>query len=290
MRVLLTGAEGAIGRAVLAALVAAGHRVLALTGRGGATAALAGAGARPVTGELAEAGEWLPGLDPDGVIHLADPRSRAMAAADAAFVEALIAHAPGARVVRAGSLWLYGMPSRRHPRTIREGDRLDPPVEMRWMAAAMARLKQAGMHACIVHPAMVWQEDGDHGVLGPWIAAARAGEAPEIHGAPPPSWPMIHLDDLADLFVEAVGHGTPGAVYHGVAEPAVSTLAMASAIARALYAPEPVVTDIGSACRRFGAWARCLGWSQRMTAEATREALSWAPRRPGVLETIARAA
>jgi nucleoside-diphosphate-sugar epimerase len=286
MRVLLTGATGTIGRAVLPALIAEGHRVLALTSRAGAMAALAGAGATPVRGRLAEAGDWLPGLAPDGVIHLADSFAPGMAADDAVFTRALIEHAPGARIVRTGGVWLYGVPSRRHPRAIREGDPLDPPVEFRWMAEAMPALKAADMHACIVHPAMVWQGDGDGGALRHWIEAARAGEPPVIYGAPPPHWPMIHRDDLAALYVEAVGHGTPGAVYHGVAEPSVPTLAMAGAIARALDAPDPVMADIGAACRRFGAWARCMGWSRAMTSEATRAALDWAPRKPGVVATL----
>ncbi|MEU0569508.1 NAD(P)-dependent oxidoreductase [Nonomuraea sp. NPDC005983] len=74
MRVLLAGATGTIGSALVPRLLAAGHEVLGLTRSDGGARRLAAAGAEPVRAGIMDADELLTALDgraADAVIHQA---------------------------------------------------------------------------------------------------------------------------------------------------------------------------------------------------------------------------
>jgi nucleoside-diphosphate-sugar epimerase len=284
MRVLLTGGGGYIGGAVLPALLAKGRAVVALARSDGSAAGLARAGATPVRGELSNAARWLPGLDIDGVIHCADSFGPEMAAADAAFTDALAAHAP-AKAVRTGGCWLYG-PSGDAP--IREGDPLRPPAAFAWMADGINAWRDRLPASAVVHPAMVWDEAG--GVFARWIEAARAGRAPVVYGPMTTRWPLVHRDDLARLYVAALDRATPGACLNGVAEEGVAIGEIAATIASAHGAPAPVARPVAEAVETLGDWAACLAWDQRMAAGAAAAALRWTPERKGAVAALSRTA
>ncbi len=280
MAVLLTGGSGYVGGAVLAALLADGREVIALARSVESAGRLEKAGARSVRGELSDAARWMPRLEFDGVIHCADSFGPDMAAADAAFVDALAARPP-VRVVRTGGCWLYAPTGDGPP--IREGDPLRPHPAFAWMAEAIAAPRPSG--AIFLHPAMVWDAEG--GVFARWIAAARAGRAPVVYGPMTTRWPLVHRDDLARLYVAALDRALPGACVHGVAEEGVAVGDLAAAAGRAAGAPAPVSRPVEEAVAAFGDWAACLAWDQRMTGEAG-AALGWAPEHEGAVATLSR--
>lgn len=291
MRLLVTGGTGSIGSAVIAATHGRGWDTLALARSVKAAGQLQSAGSMPVAGNLFNAGEWLSDADAvDAVIHLAATFGGDMAEADAAFTDALLDWLPrradqaGAAVpvVYTGGLWLYGPVG---DQTAVEGSPFDPPLEFAYMVEHRRRLfESTDASVRIVHPAMVWHESG--GVIAGFLADARNGRSPRVTGSLHGRWPLVHREDLADLYPRVVEKGESRGDYHGVAESGVPVGRIASAIAARYGAPEPVVRSISDAVAQHGTWAACQAYDQTMAAPRTRTALAWRPRRPQILETF----
>lgn len=291
MRVLVTGGSGYIGAAVVEALLAAGCEVTALARSPGSGERLRRAGCRVVSGDMRAPQAWLGGLGPlDAVIHTAATFDAEMAAADAALLDGLLEHAgrqvaQGAarlRLVYTGGCWLYGPVG---DRTAVEGAPFDPLRDFAYMVEQRARLFAAPeVAAYVVHPAMVWDEAG--GAIERFLEQARHGEAPQVVGAFETRWPLVHRDDLAQLYLRAAAEGVDGADYHGVAERGVAVGEIAAAVSRRFNAPAPVVQPLAEAVAALGDWAAGLAFDVTMDATATRRDLGWAPARPGILASI----
>jgi nucleoside-diphosphate-sugar epimerase len=283
MEVLVTGATGLIGTAVADRLLADGHEVHALCRRERACRALACRGLRPLPGDLGQLADWTGRLaEVDAVVHAAATFDAAMAATDAAFVDALLDQGrdrsrtrAALRVVYTGGIWLYGD---RPGSVIREGDSFDPPAEFDFMLAARARLFEASdLSACVVHPGLVWR--GEAGALAAFVDAARDGRAPEMIGSGAGHWSLVHADDLAGLYARALTAGQAGADYHGVCDPGVTVGAVAGAIAAHYAAPQPRRLSVSRAMEVHGAAARLYAYDQTMAADWTQRALDWSPSR-----------
>ena len=111
MAILLTGATGFIGSAVLRQLRAQGRDVVALVRSEESAAAVTAAGAKPVLGDVTDR-ELVThlALESDGVIHLASPGDESSAPTDDAFVTAVFAGLEGSDkpYVHTGGVWIFG--------------------------------------------------------------------------------------------------------------------------------------------------------------------------------------
>lgn len=290
MRVLLTGGTGYIGSAVARDLLGAGHEVLALARSRSSEDKVAGLGCRPVGGEMTDAASWLPGIgDIDGVVHLAATFGPDMAAAEAAFLDALIVwrrtRSDRLPLVYTGGCWLYGAVG---DATAVEGTPFDPLPAFAFMVQHRARLlAEPSLSTRVVHPAMVWDAEG--GTLAPFVAAATEGKPPVVTGSRDTRWTMVHRDDLARLFRLALERGADGTDYHGVGEPGVVIAEVADAIAARYQAPAPVVRTVSDAVAELGGWAAGLALDQTMDAPRTRRSLGWLPLAPGAVAAQAAA-
>lgn len=284
MRVLLTGATGMIGGAVLRRLTPA-HEVLALTRRAEAQETLSAAGATPVVGRLDEVGRWAADLPPlDALVHCAaDFSAPDMGAAEAPLVEAVEAGrlplTPGARILYTGGVWLYPAGAE----TVSdEATPLDPLPAFGWMARHWRRLKStAGVKAICIHPGLVF-DNGEGGVLEPLIDALRGGGTVALCGGPTVRWPMVHADDLADLYARALDRGEPGAAFNGVAADGVPVEAVVQALAaeRGMAAPALETMSESEAQRLYGPAADGFARSQRVSGARAGADLGWRPARP----------
>ena len=111
-------------------------------------------------------------------------------------------------------------------------------------------------------------------------AQALAGEAVRLVGSAATLWPMVHADDLADLYRRVLEDETFTGSVIGVADEAipVAELARAAAHRHGSALPPRVVTEDFVAAE-LGDWARGYARSQRMSGAFARERLGWAPRR-----------
>jgi nucleoside-diphosphate-sugar epimerase len=226
----------------------------------------------------------------DGAIHLAATFGDDMASADAAILDGLkklAVHRTSSNrttfsIVYTGGVWLYGPVG---DEIAVEGSPFNPPAEFAFMVEHRRRLFAASqLSACMVHPAMVWDESG--GVLEEFIAEAKMGNAPPITGSAETRWPLVHKDDLANLYVRAIEVGEHGFDYHGVAEAGVPVGAIANAISRKYNSPSPVVKTVEEIVDDIGSWAACRAFDQTMDAPNTRDALGWNPKKLDILKAL----
>ena len=223
MRVLVLGGTGGIGSAVVRALVAGGHTVLGLARSPEAAEALMLAGAEPVAGDLALPRLWAGAVvdEVDAVVHAACSFRPDMGALDGAVLDALLPAlaATGRRpaLVYTGGCWLWGSSP---DRVIDEATPFDPLPAFAWMVSGLRRvLGEAGVRGSVIHPAMVWSEQ--EGPVAAFEADARAGRPVRVVGSEQVLWPMVHADDLADLYRLVLESGEAGVQVIGSTDQAV---------------------------------------------------------------------
>lgn len=281
MRVLVLGGSGTVGHAVVRNLTTAGHEVAGLARSPEAAERLLEAGAEPVAGDIGTPRLWVGAVvdEVDAVVHAACSFDDAMGGLDGTLLDALLPALAGTgrkpALVYTGGCWLWG-PSPGH--AIDEATPFEPLPAFAWMVDGLRRVLAApGIRPAVVHPAMVHAEAA--GPIAAMEAQARRGPV-RVVGSEDVLWPMVHADDLAELYRCVLeDDGFTGPVI-GVADPAVPVGLLARRAATRFggeRAPE-IVTEDQIAAER-GEWARGYARSQRMSGDLARRRLGWAPTR-----------
>ena len=266
-RVLVLGATGYIGQAVVQALSLHGHRVQALLRPGSRAAGLLPAGVEVLRGDLADSSSLsaLVTPDVDVVLNLATPSGDLDA--DAAATEALLEplRGTGRAFVYTSGVWVLGATHGRVADEASSTDPLDvvayrPQVEQQVLAAAAD-----GVRSVVVRPGVVHGRGG--GIPEMLVSLAAKHGSGLIVGPAPVRWPMVHVDDLADLFVLAAERAEPGSVLHG-SPSGLLTLARSRTLRPGR--PECRACERGRWSTRDAHWARPSPTRSRATSRSLR--------------------
>ena len=290
MKILVTGASGWIGSASVAALIAAGHEVVAFARSAQAHARLQTMGAEVARGTLDDLASLRAAASrAEGVVHLGYnhdfSQMAAAARTDRAAIETLAAVLEGSGgplLIASGTLGLRagGVGTERDMPSGAAHPRVDN-------AAYTLGLADRGLRPIVVRFApTVHGGGGDHGFVATLARIAREKGVSAFIGEGINRWPAVHRSDAARLVQLAVDKAPAATVLHAVAEEGIATRAIAGALGAQLGLPV-VSIPAERAAEHFGWMAMFFGADVPASSAITQELLQWHPHGPSLLEDIA---
>jgi nucleoside-diphosphate-sugar epimerase len=288
MRVLLTGATGYIGSAVLEALARGGHSVTAMVRRGAAAEPLQARGIATLEAELGDPASYAAqAVGFDAYVHTAFESSARAVEVDSTAVDTLLSAArrsSAAVFVYTSGIWVLG--HTRQPAT--EASPVDPTPLVAFRVAHEARVLEAagdGLRTIVVRPGIVY--GGSRGILSEMLKEASNGLM-RVIGSGDNHWPLVYDRDLADLYLKLAT--TPGAqgIYHGSDDTRQTVNEIVEAIARHVPSrPDVRYMPLAEARQKLGPYADALALDQVVMSPRSR-ALGWTPSLPSFARGVPR--
>ena len=287
MRVLVTGATGYIGTAVIDELVGAGHSVLGVARSDASAQALSARGIDVHRGDLTEPAT------------LADAARSCDAVAHTAFIHDFSRFAENVEIERVVvAAMLDALAGSEKPLVISSGLLMMRPGEVLTETDAGADFgrgatenlvvaaAQRGVRTAAIRLAPTVHSKDDRGFTPRLIDIARQSGVAAYIGDGANRWPAVHRLDAARLYRLALEKGSPGARYHAVGDEGVPTRQIAEAIGRHLNLPVASL-PAEKANEHFDFLGMFFGLDAPATAHVTSAELGWAPREPGLLSGLA---
>jgi nucleoside-diphosphate-sugar epimerase len=289
MRIVLTGATGFIGSAIVPELINAGHQVLGLTRSDAGAQSLAIAGAEVHRGTLEDLESLRSGAaQSDGVIHCAfdhdflnfvancEKDKRAIGALGSA-----LAGSDRPLVITSGTG--MGNTVRGQPAT-EDAFYSDNPHPRKASELAGASMLEAGINLSVVRLPQV-HDTVKQGLITQAVAIARDKGVSAYVGDGSNRWPAAHVLDVARLYRLALEKRQAGARYHAVAEEGVTVREIAEVLGRGLKVPV-VAMSAEQAAGHFGWLAPFVGMDIPASSAQTQQRLGWHPTGPGLIADL----
>ena len=287
MRLFLTGATGYIGTAVAERLRAAGHRLSGLARSDQAAERLGAAGVEPVRGDFADpATVGAAAREADGTISMATTYDPAV---DVPAVNAMLSALADSDkpFIYTGGIWSYGDTG---GAVVDETTPVKPIPRVKWREDLENRVLAAvgrRIRTILIRPAIVYGRGG--GMPAEFFESARREGAPRVVGTGENRWALVHVDDLADLYLLALEKAPAGTLLLAVGAQSVRVRDLAKAASRGAGANGRIITwPLEEARAARGEYADARALDQQASGARARETLGWQPHRPGPLEDLER--
>ena len=292
MKVFITGAAGFIGGSIAAALVRNGHEVTGLVRKPEQIQELARIGVSGVIGTLTDRDLLIAQAQAaDAVINAASSDNRA---AVEAFIDALsgsgkaFLHTSGSSIVGdasggEGTDRIYhedALPAATPDKAARVA--IDDLV----LAAANKGVRSAVLCNTLIYGHGALPRDSVQ--LPRLLKQARKSGVVRHVGRGLNIWSNVHIDDVVDLYLQAL-EKTPAGTFYFVENGEAAFRDMSNAIAQALQLPPAQDWPLEQAKEEWGYEMASygLGSNSRVRGQRARTLLGWTPHRPAVLDWIA---
>src|SRR5580700_5366243 len=288
MRVFVVGATGFVGSAIARRLLDRGHTVVGSARSPNSAEKLRDAGVEAASSDVS-APQSLQTIaqGSDGVIYAVQYNGADIAEVECAALEALVAALAesGKPLIYTSGIWVYGNTGQR---VADEDAALNPTP----LVAHRPRLERTvldgvarNVRATIVRPADVYGRGG--GLPAMWVQSAKATGAARFVGDGTNHWPVVHRDDLAELFVLAFEKAAPGAIYNGGDNTSFAVGEMAEAASLGAGRGGAVFSwPLAEARRELGAFADALALDSKISSNRAREQLGWQTRATTILDDL----
>ena len=282
MRIFVLGGTGIIGSAVVQELTARGHDVYGLARSKESAASLGRWGATPIAGDIRSPEVWTAQLPQiDAAVHAACDFDTDMGAIDRHLLDVLLpalgAQPNKVRFITTGGCWLYGATG---DAVATEETPFRPLPAFAWMVLQLRRvLASSEVDGIVVHPAMVYAADGG-GVFRRFAREAIEREAIRVVAGEAVRWPLVHREDLANLYALAIERAPARSSYIGATIEGFPVGRIARAFA-ARYRPQhrqPQIVAADEIAAELGEWARGCALDQRLSGAKAKTELGWLPK------------
>jgi nucleoside-diphosphate-sugar epimerase len=282
MRIFLTGATGFIGTAVAEALQAAGHTVAPLARSIDADQDLRHRGLTPFRGDLRNPDSLIvPATACDGVIHAGTTNDgRIDTEAVSRMLHAL--RGSGKPFIYTSGVWVYGNTG---DRVADEESPLNPIPLVAWRPSAERIVLDAAVRGIVIRPAIVYGRAA--GILGDFVQSAHERNAARFVGDGQNRWPLVHVEDLADLYVRALERAPAATVLNAADGPSLKVRALAEAASFGADAGgNTEAWPLEQARATLGAYADALVLDQQVSSQKARTLLGWSPHAASPIEEL----
>jgi len=285
MIIFLTGATGYIGSAAAGALQKAGHSVIGLARSDEAAGQLHLRGIGTHRGDLTSPATLTnAAAAADGVIHTGTTND---GPSDQAAVRAMLDAITGSgkTFIYTSGVWVLGDTD---GRVADESWPTRPAALVMWRPAVedmVLQTSERGIRSCVIRPAVVYGRGG--GIPGGLVESARDHGVVRYVGSGENRWPVIDVDDLADLYVRALEKAPPATLLHagdGSSHPVKEIARAASIAGGAMGRIEP--WPLEDARKTLGPYADALVLDQQVSSLKARTLLGWQPRAADILEDL----
>ena len=285
MRVLVTGATGFIGSAIVDDLLAAGHQVVGLARSDTSAKLLESRGVEVLRGSLDDLDILKHGAaNSDGVIHCAFIHDFTDYAGsvkkDQLAIQTFGAALEGTNrplVISSGILGLA------NNRIATEQDQANLEKLPRGLAEEITvSFSSKDVRSSVIRLPPSVHGKGDHGFIPRIIAIAREKGVSAYIGDGLNRWPSVHRVDVAQLYRLALEKGAAGSRYHGVADEGIPFRDIAEVIGKQLNLPV-VSKPIEEAIGHFGFLGRFIQFDSPASSKHTKQEFGWQPTQNSLL-------
>jgi nucleoside-diphosphate-sugar epimerase len=279
VKVFVTGATGYIGSSVAAALLKQGHLAIGLARSFESAEKLKIRGIEPFRGDIRDKNSLrAAAVTADAMIHAASPNDSTSAEADNAVIDLVCEAFPGTGkpFIYTSGIWVVGETGNK---VADEDSSLHPISLVKWRAVCEQRVLAAAkgdsnIRASVLRPGIVYGRGG--GIPASFFQSAKERGTVAFVGDGENHWPVVHVDDLADLYVRVLKHDSGGLVFHGISEQAVKVRDIAYAASEGAGIPGKISPwPVEEARKVLGPFADALALDQQISSEKTRRLLGW---------------
>lgn len=289
MRVFVTGASGYIGHAVARAFRQSGHDVYGLIRSKPSEHLLRISEIKPIVGDMNKPKSYMKILDEvEVIVHCAYEMSAHGVDLDASTIDTLVKAASKANlprtVIYTSGVWVYGNTGKK---VADEASTLNPIDYVKWRPRhekSVLDAHSAQVRTVVIRPGCVY--GGVNGLTAMWFDSTRQG-AVEMVGEGNNRWSMIHVEDLARLYVLAAERELSNVVLNATDSTSLTVKEMVEAIAEAAGIPGKInQLTKKEAMQKYGALTDGLLIDQKISSERAARLLGWHPKHTKFIDAV----